>query len=109
MVQLAPKEHQDFGSQYEDTTDDAGSFQMKGVPPGSYILSVFQRPNQDYHYEMSAQQKLEVSGENIESLTVAVGIRATIEGRVRSSTSGSITTGRLYLSLAAIDEDNLGS
>lgn len=109
MVQLAPKDQQDFASQYEDTTDDAGSFKMKGVPPGSYILWVYQSPNQDYQYEMSAQQKLEVSGENIESLTVAVGIGATIEGRVRSSTPGSFTTGRLHLSLAAIDEDNLGS
>jgi uncharacterized surface anchored protein len=82
---------------------------MKGVPPGSYILSVYQSPDENYQYEMSAQQKLEVSGENIESLSVAVGIGATIEGRVRSSTSGSFTTGRLHLSLAAIDEDNLGS
>ncbi len=94
-----------FGSRYQDTTDEKGTFRLKGIPPGSYLLMVYQRGNENYVYDISARQKLEVAGENIQSLTVTLGSGANFEGRVTVVGPGAVTLDRIRVALVAIDAD----
>lgn len=72
--------------------------------PGSYIFAVYQSAEGDNFYE-SARQKVEVAGENIESLTISLGGGVTFEGRVTVVGPKTLTLDRIGVSLVGIDED----
>jgi protocatechuate 3,4-dioxygenase beta subunit len=83
-------------------TDDKGEFTIKGVPPGSYILSARQR-DEDKHYEV--RQKLEVGEEKLGSITLAFARGVTISGHVITANAGGTALDRIRLYLSPIDDD----
>ena len=77
FVELQPQ-GADYGVRLNDTTDEKGNFRLKGVPPGSYVITVYQQVEGiGGYYEPRARQKVEVAGDNIESLTISLGLGAT--------------------------------
>jgi hypothetical protein len=80
-----------YGVEPRGTTDEKGNFRLKGVPPGSYMIMVFQQGDRDGIFEAHGRQKLEVAGENIESLTIVVGRGASVRGRVVVDGPGTLT------------------
>ena len=92
----------------QDTTDGKGSFRLRNVPDGSYYVIVYQRvEGSGGVYESSARQKIEVAGGNIDSLTITLGTRVTIQGRVKVDGASSKALDRIDLTLASVDEDSL--
>ena len=71
------------GFDRQDTTDEKGSFRLRNTPEGSYFITVYKRGDGSPTYESRARQKIEVSGDNIDSLTISLGDAATIQGRVK--------------------------
>ncbi len=37
----------DYGFERKASTDDKGRFELKGIPPGSYVISAFQKNEDD--------------------------------------------------------------
>ena len=58
----------DYGIDRQATTDEKGSFEVRGVPPGSYVILAYQRDEGNGVYEAGGQQKVEVSDENLNVL-----------------------------------------
>lgn len=56
-------------------------------------------------YESRARQKIEVAGDNIDSLTITLGTGGTIQGRVKVGGATSIVLDRINLTLMSVDED----
>jgi hypothetical protein len=94
----------DSGIDRQDTTDEKGTFSLKGVPPGSYVIAAYQRDEGSDVYEPRGQQKIEVSGENIGSLTISLGGGTSFQGRVRVAGGGLRTLDRIGINLSGIDE-----
>ena len=92
----------DWGGESGSSVDDKGEFSIKGVPPGSYILSVTQS-EQGKHY--SAQQRIEVGGEKIDSIVIAVGRGAKVHGRIVAVGGGTVTFDRVRVGLGSMSED----
>ncbi len=84
-------------------TDGKGEFTIKGVPPGSYILSAQQR-DEDKHYE--ARQKLEVGEEKLGSITLAFARGVTISGHVIAASAGANALDRIRVYLSPVEEDD---
>ena len=95
----------DSGIDRQDTTDEKGTFRLKGVPPGSYVIAAYQRDEGEGVYEPRGQQKIEVSGENIDSVTISLGGGTSFQGRVTVAGGGSPTLDRIGISFSGIDED----
>jgi hypothetical protein len=94
----------DYGFERQDTTDEKGNFRLKGIPPGSYVVFVYQR-GEGYVYEARGQQKIEVGGESIESLTISLGGGTTFHGRVTVAGPGSPKFEHVRVALSPTDED----
>jgi Carboxypeptidase regulatory-like domain len=105
LVSLEPSEGYEFGFGHQDTTDEKGNFRLKGVPPGSYVIIAYQQTEGEGIYEAQARQKIEINGENIESLTIVLGGGAKFEGRVTVAGAGSVTMDRIRVGLNPIDEE----
>jgi Carboxypeptidase regulatory-like domain len=105
FVQLEPVDGDGADFDRQDTTDENGNFRLRNIPEGSYFISVFKRGEQDGIYESRARQKVEVGGENIESLTITVGIGATIQGRVNIRGPKTVSLDRIDIGLIPVDED----
>ncbi len=73
----------DWGGDLGVGTDAQGEFSIKGVPPGSYILSVNQEEHGRRRY--TTQQKVEVGETKIDSIVIAIGRGAKLQGRIISS------------------------
>jgi hypothetical protein len=84
-------------------TEADGTFAIKGVPPGNYVLEA-QSMDQDKHY--MTRQKIEVGSQNIDSLVLTFGHGVAISGRIVSA-SGSFPGGadHLRLSLESAGEE----
>jgi protocatechuate 3,4-dioxygenase beta subunit len=80
VVSLENTGHNDFGFNRSDTTDENGSFRFKNVTPGSYVILAYQR--RDGMMNAQGRQKIEVGGENIDSITLTLGGGATFQGRI---------------------------
>ena len=104
-VSLEQPEAGSLGMSHQDSTDDKGSFRLKGVTAGSYSLVVYQRREHEEAWEPRARQKIEVNGENIESLTISVGLGATLRGRVLAAGPGSLPLDRIRVGLQSVDDD----
>lgn len=96
----------DWGGGVASGTDSKGEFSIKGVPPGSYILSASQS-EQGRHYH--AQQKVEVGEEKIDSIVIAIGRGAKLQGRIIASDSGPVTLNRVQVHLGSISDDETGN
>jgi hypothetical protein len=93
----------DFGSSRQSRTDEKGSFKLKGIPSGSYVIVAYEEG--EGVMTGQARQKLEIGGESIESLTISLGGGATFQGRVTVSGPGSLTLEQIGVTLFPIDED----
>lgn len=94
----------DYGIDRQATTDEKGNFRLKGVPPGSYVIAAYQQSEGEDVYEARGRQKIEVGGENIDSLTISLG-GISIQGRVTVAGAGTLTLDRLRVGLSGVDED----
>ena len=104
-VILVPRGIDDSGIPRQDTTDEKGAFKLKGIPPGSYMIAVYTGDDEDGGYAAGGQQKLEVSGENIDSLIIALGAGASFTGRVTAAGADPPKLDRIRIFLFGIDED----
>ena len=98
---------EDLGVELHSSTDDKGDFRMKGVPPGSYVILAYQPSDRDGNYEVGGRQKVEVAGENIDSLTVVVGAGAIVRGRVAIAGPETLTLSRVGVVLHSVDGEDL--
>ena len=105
LVFMVPRGIDDSGIPRQDTTDEKGAFKLKGIPPGSYVIAAYQRDDEDGVYEPRGQQKLEVSGENIDSLIIAFGAGASFQGRVTAVGADPPELDRIHITLFGTDED----
>jgi protocatechuate 3,4-dioxygenase beta subunit len=101
FVGLTNPEVEDWSQELNSFTDSKGEFSIKGVPPGSYVLSAQQR-DQDRHY--MTRMKLNVGEEKIDSLTVAFGRGVTIHGRITVD-AGAPTFDRTHIALLSVADD----
>ena len=104
-VILVPRGIEDSGFPRQDTTDEKGAFKLKGIPPGSYVIAVYKGDDEGGGYAAGGQQKLEVSGENIDSLIIALGAGANFPGRVTAAGADLTELDRIRIFLFGIDED----
>lgn len=104
MVQLEPADASDSDFDRGDTTDEKGNFLIRSVPEGTYYVIAFQRQENAPVFEARARQKVEVMGENIDSLTISLNAGVTIQGRIRVDAS-SVKLDRVVLALTSVDED----
>jgi protocatechuate 3,4-dioxygenase beta subunit len=84
-LNTADVDESDFDRQ--DTTDEKGNFRLRNVPEGTYYIRVYQRQEGARTYESRARQKLEVSGDDIDALTISLTAGVAIQGRVKVPTS----------------------
>ena len=106
LVRLEEPQTNSFGIGRDDTTDEKGSFRLKGVPPGSYVLVVYQRRDREEVYEPGARLKVEVNGDNIDSLTISLGLGVAIRGRVLVAGPNSKALDRIRVDLQSVDDDH---
>ncbi|MGA9812517.1 MAG: carboxypeptidase regulatory-like domain-containing protein [Terriglobales bacterium] len=104
-VLIFPRAMDDFVVPRQDTTDEKGAFKLKGIPPGSYVIAAYKRDDDEGSYGARGQQKLEVSGENIDSLTIAFGGGASFQGRVTAAGGDQPELDRISIFLLGTDED----
>ncbi len=108
FVSLTPIEGGDLEFDRQDTTDDKGNFRLRNIPEGSYYVIVYQQAEGSGGiYESRARQKIEVAGDNIDSLTITLETGVTIQGRVKLDGASSIALDRMHLTLMSLDEDVL--
>ncbi|MGZ4732378.1 MAG: carboxypeptidase regulatory-like domain-containing protein [Terriglobales bacterium] len=96
------------GIDRQDTTDETGAFRIKGVPPGSYVIAAYTREEGEDAYEPRGQQKIEVSGENFNSLTISLGGGTSLQGRVTVAGAGSPALEQIRINLSGIDGELFG-
>jgi hypothetical protein len=96
------------GSDRHDETDETGAFRFKGVPPGSYVITAYTKEEGDDAYESRGEQKIEVNGENIDSLTISLGGGADLQGRIIVEGAGSPAWDRIRINLSAIESGSFG-
>ena len=101
-VHIEPTEEDSAGAGHQTNTDEQGKFSLKGVSSGSYIILAQQVGEAGRHYH--ARQKVEVGDDNIDSLVIALGMGATLHGRITVAGPGTLTMDRIYLQLHPIGE-----
>ncbi len=95
----------DYGLDRQTTSDEKGRFELKGIPPGSYVISVYQREEGNDVYESRGQQRVEVSGANIDSIVISVGGGTSFQGRVTLDGASSPKLDRIGIVLSNVDDD----
>lgn len=100
---------EDVGVELHGSCDDKGNFRMKGVPPGSYVILAFQLNDKAGYFEVGGRQKVEVAGEDIDSLTIVVGAGAIVRGRVVIAGPETLTLSRIGLGLHSSDGEDVGA
>ncbi len=104
-VFLVPLGADAVGLNRQDRCDDKGTFRLKGIPPGSYVVGAYEQDEGEEGYELQGQQKVEVSGENIDSLVISLGAGTTFQGRVTVAGAGSPALDRMQINLSDTDEN----
>ena len=99
----------DYGFERQTRTDEKGRFELKGVSPGSYVIFVFQRDEENGPFEAHGQQKVEVSGANIDSIVISVGSGTSLQGRVTVDGANSPRLERIGIELSNVDDEQLGA
>jgi Carboxypeptidase regulatory-like domain len=103
-VELEQSGVDDIGIERQDTSDEKGAFRIKGVPPGSYTIAVLEEEEAGF-YESRGKQKLEVNGENIDSLIISPSAGASFEGRVTVAGAGPPALDQLNVEFYGVAED----
>jgi hypothetical protein len=106
LVRLEPTDSSESDFNRQDTTDEKGSFHFRNVPSGTYYVLAYLR-EQGPVYETRARQKVEVSSDNIDALTVTLSPGITIQGKLKADGSASLPLDRITLLLISVDEDDL--
>jgi hypothetical protein len=86
-----------YGAVVRDTT---GNFELRGVPPGSYVL--YANLNDGGHF-YPGRALVDVGNSNVDGLTVVVGSGVTLHGRVRLSPGAELDLSHLGVSLQAAE------
>jgi len=97
---------EDVGVELHSSTDDKGNFRIKGVPPGSYVILAYQLSDREGYFEVGGRLKVEVAGENIDSLTIVVGAGAIVRGRVVFAGPETLTLSRVGLVLHSVERED---
>jgi uncharacterized GH25 family protein len=95
-----------WSDDFNASTGATGEFSIKGVPPGSYVLSAVEN---DTDVHRSAKQKLEVGNENIDSVVIAFGKGITIRGRIVSASPGLNALDRIRVDLYPTSDSDTAS
>ncbi|MGD0694014.1 MAG: carboxypeptidase-like regulatory domain-containing protein [Terriglobia bacterium] len=97
-VQLVPastrEAHFGFRSFGAPTQDERGSFDIRGVPPGSYVLFSYWN---DEKRSFSGRVSLEVSNTDIDGVTLVLSPPLELRGRVRTDPGAQLDFGRLNI------------
>jgi protocatechuate 3,4-dioxygenase beta subunit len=89
----------DYGGIQGIETDSKGEFKVKGVAPGSYVLHAQQHSSEEANHH--ASQKIEVGGDNIDSIMLALGRGVNFLGRLDVSGPGTIRFERMFIDLTS--------
>lgn len=102
MVEL--RDAEDYTDDRNTNTDAEGKFQLKGVPPGSYVLMAYQESS-DNVSRPTARQELQVGNQNIDSLTIALTRGVDFDGRLTVEGPSRPLSGRVHVYLFSNDND----
>jgi protocatechuate 3,4-dioxygenase beta subunit len=86
----------DWGGELGRGTDSKGEFSIKGVSPGSYIVSAGTRDKGKLY---NTQQKIEVGEAKADSILLTLGAGATIHGRLVAAAGISLPAARTMVRL----------
>jgi protocatechuate 3,4-dioxygenase beta subunit len=105
-VQMYVPETVSWTDELGASTSAKGDFSIKGVPPGSNILSA---QESDEDIRRMTRQKLEVGNDNIDSLVIVFGKGTNISGRIVSVSPGVNALDRIRIQLEPTsDTDTAG-
>jgi protocatechuate 3,4-dioxygenase beta subunit len=90
------------GVGHQSNTDEQGKFSVRGVPSGSYYIVAHQKGEGDKY--LRGRQKVEVGGDNVDSLIIALGGGATLRGRITVAGPGTVIMDRIHVALLPIEE-----
>ena len=106
VVQLQPKKSELLYDSYSFGQDNIvkadGTFDLRGVLPGSYILSAQWFDDGKPHY---ARHSIEVGNADVEGVQLTIAPGMTVPGHVRWEGSPSVAQD-LFLTARGVDEDN---
>jgi len=105
-VGLYVSEAGNWSDELSASTDAKGEFTIKGVAPGSYVLTAQQLDEDNRHM---AQQKIEVGNDNIDSVVIAFGKGTTIRGRIVAASAGMNALDRIRIQLEPTNESDTAS
>lgn len=105
IVHLEPADASDSMLARGDQTDDKGEFRVRNVAEGSYFIDVYVKDDAAPMYQSRARQKVEVSGDNIDGLTISLGNGSTIQGRITADESTKVALGQLEIFLRPTDDE----
>ena len=108
-VGLEPADASVFEYARQDTTDEKGTFRLRSIPEGTYYIIAHQRPEGGHIVGSQTRQKIEVTGDNIDALTISLRTGVTIQGRLRVEGSSPLAFDRLRLALMPLEEDGPSS
>jgi protocatechuate 3,4-dioxygenase beta subunit len=86
------------------STDSKGAFEIRGVPPGSYMLIAEQFGNADPEKVMRGRTQVEVGEVNLNDAEVIVGPGASVSGHVRVEGKANPDFTKLTVALDAQDD-----
>jgi protocatechuate 3,4-dioxygenase beta subunit len=101
-VQLSQTGIEDWGGELRASVDSNGEFSVKGVAPGSYIISAGMNEKDKYY---NTQQKIEVGEAKIDSLVLTLGTGATIHGRIRTANGAPLPLTRSMVHLVSVADE----
>jgi len=105
VVQLQPKKSGLLYNSYsfgQAIVNTDGTFDLRGVLPGSYILSAQWFDDSKPHY---ARQSIDVGNADVEGVQLTIAPGMTVSGHVRWEGSPSVSQD-LFLTARGVDEDN---
>lgn len=105
MVELQPAEAADMSFQRGDRTDEKGEFRLRNVAEGSYFIQVYVKDDAMPIYQGRARKKIEVTGDNIDGLTISLDQGSMIRGKIKVDGSSSVELDQLEISLRPADGD----
>lgn len=101
-VRLSQLNVSEFGMGLGASTDAGGEFSIKGVPPGSYVISAGMQEKGKF---FNTRRKIEVGESDVDSVVLALGGGATIHGRMRTASGAPLPPGRIMVHLESVGDD----
>jgi 5-hydroxyisourate hydrolase-like protein (transthyretin family) len=104
-IRLEPVDDNESDFDRQTTSDDKGAFRLRNIPEGSYYIVAYLREPGTVAYESRARQKIEVTGDNIDALTVTLTPGVPIRASIKADGSASLSVDRTRLFLMSVEED----